>query len=516
MEAPIGASMSCLNKEHDMKDSYLLKISKVSKSFSGIKVLNAVDFNLRHGSIHALMGENGAGKSTLMKCLFGIYKEDEGRFFLDDVEVNFQDPKHALNYGISMVHQELNQVLQRNVSDNIWLGRYPKRYGLVDEKKMLIQTIELFDSLGIDVDPRDKMSSLSVSQRQMVEIAKAVSYHAKVIVLDEPTSSLTENEVDKLFQIMRSLKQKGVGIIYISHKMEEIFQIADEITVLRDGELIGTEDVSQITMDQIIKMMVGRPITQRFPSIPETVGDVKLEIKHLSTTYEPYVKDVSFDLHQGEILGIGGLVGARRTELVEAIFGARTRREGDIILDGKPIHIGHPGDAIKLGFALITEERRVTGIYPVSNIRFNTTIANITSYRNRLGLLSEPKMIEDTATQIKLMRIKTPTQLELIRALSGGNQQKVIIGRWLLTNPDILLMDEPTRGIDVGAKAEVYQLMVDLVKQGKSIIMVSSEMPELLSVTHRVAVMSNGRLAGILNSKDATQEDVFRLSAKYL
>jgi methyl-galactoside transport system ATP-binding protein len=377
-------------------------------------------------------------------------------------------------------------------------------------------TLKLFHSLNINIDQRKKMSDLSISQRQMVEIAKAVSYNAKVIVLDEPTSSLTENEVDKLFEIMITLKNQGVGIIYISHKMEEIFKISDEVTILRDGELVGTHQTSDLDMNKIIKMMVGRTLNQRFPELPECNGDVYLEVKHLTTEYAPKVQDVSLTLRKGEILGIGGLVGARRTELVEAIFGARTKATGEIILEGKSITINHPGDAIKYGFALITEERRVTGIYPTNNIRFNSTIANISSYKNKLGLLSEARMILDTDAQIRKMRVKTPNQLELIRALSGGNQQKVIIGRWLLTNPSVLLMDEPTRGIDVGAKFEIYQLMIKLINEGKSIIMVSSEMPELIGVSHRIAVMSNGKLAGIVNSSETTQEDIFRMSAKYL
>jgi methyl-galactoside transport system ATP-binding protein len=499
-----------------MEREYLLSIKNVSKSFSGVTVLNKVNLNVTKGSIHALMGENGAGKSTMMKCLFGIYKQDEGEFILDGKHVNFTDPKHALENGISMVHQELNQVLQRNVLDNIWLGRYPIKNFFVDEKEMLRRTEALFTSLGIDVDPTAEMSTLSVSQRQMVEIAKAVSYNAKIIVLDEPTSSLTENEVDKLFEIMRSLKEKGVGLIYISHKMEEIFEVTDEVTVLRDGNLIGCDFTKDLTMDQIIKMMVGRTLTQRFPELPETHGKVNLEVRNLTTLYKPKVENVSFDLHKGEILGIGGLVGSRRTELVEAIFGARTMESGELILNGERIVVKHPEDAIKHKFALITEERRRTGIYPVANIRFNTTIANVKKYKNKLGLLQERLLIEDTDDQIKNMRIKTPSQLELIRALSGGNQQKVIIGRWLLTDPDILIMDEPTRGIDVGAKFEIYQLMIKLIERGKSIIMVSSEMPELLGVTHRIAVMSNGKLAGIVNTGETSQEEIFRLSAKYL
>jgi methyl-galactoside transport system ATP-binding protein len=495
---------------------YLLSIKNLSKAFSGITVLDHVELNVRAGSIHALMGENGAGKSTLMKCLFGIYKEDEGEFYLEGKAFNFNDPKHALENGISMVHQELNQVLQRSVTDNIWLGRYPTKRGFIDENKMLKATLDLFHSLSIEVDPRKKMSELSVSQRQMVEIAKAVSYNAKIIVLDEPTSSLTENEVDKLFDIMRTLKSKGVGIIYISHKMEEIFAVTDEVTILRDGHMVGTGLTKDLDMDKIIKLMVGRTLNQRFPDVPDTVGKVKMEVRNLSTEHHPRVYDVSFDLHQGEILGIGGLVGARRTELVEAIFGARVKKSGSVVVDGKTIVIKSPQDAIRHGFALVTEERRVTGLYPLANIRFNTTIANIDHYKNRIGLLNEAKMAEDTDLQIRQMRVKTNSQVELIRSLSGGNQQKVIIGRWLLTNPNILLMDEPTRGIDVGAKFEIYQLMIDLVKTGKSIIMVSSEMPELIGVTHRIAVMSNGRLAGIVDSKTTNQEEIFKLSARYL
>ncbi len=498
------------------QQEYLLKIKGLTKSFSGVTVLNHVNLNVRAGSIHALMGENGAGKSTMMKCLFGIYTQDEGEFYLDNEQVNFTDPKHALENGISMVHQELNQVLQRNILDNIWLGRYPRKGLFVDESDMFEKTSKLFNDLGIDVDPRAQMEDLSVSQRQMVEIAKAVSYDAKIIVLDEPTSSLTENEVDKLFEIMRTLKKKGVGLIYISHKMEEIFEITDEVTVLRDGNLIGVDYTKNLDMNKIIKMMVGRTLTQRFPDLPETHGEVNLEIKNLTTLNTPQVKNVSFKLHKGEILGVGGLVGSRRTELVEAIFGARALETGELILDGKEIKIHSPKEAIKHKFALITEERRRTGIYPVADIRFNTIIANVKTYKSKLGLLSEPRMIEDTDKQIKAMRVKTPTQLELIRALSGGNQQKVIIGRWLLTEPDILLMDEPTRGIDVGAKFEIYQLMIDLINRGKSIIMVSSEMPELMGITHRIAVMSNGHLAGIVNTNETTQEEIFELSAKHL
>lgn len=501
-----------------MSMEYLLELEDITKSFSGVTVLNNVNLKVKEGTVHALMGENGAGKSTLMKCLFGIYKQDHGRFFLNGKEFNFTDPKHALENGVSMVHQELNQVLQRTVTDNIWLGRYPKTgFGLfVDEAKMLEDTRALFNRINVDIDPTVKLSTLSVSQRQMVEIAKAISYDAKVIVLDEPTSSLTENEVDKLFEIMRTLRKQGLGIIYISHKMEEIFAISDEVTVLRDGQYIGTKPTDELDMDKIINMMVGRDLENRFPHKDHNVGGPILEVRNLTTFYEPKVIDVSFTLNKGEILGISGLVGSRRTELVEAIFGARTLESGEILINEEVVNIRNTVDAIKHKLALITEERRETGIYPVSDIKFNTTIANVHAYKGFLGLLDNNKMFEDTDVQIQKMRIKTPHQQELIRNLSGGNQQKVIIGRWLLLNPDILLMDEPTRGIDVGAKYEIYQLMLDLVSQGKSIIMVSSEMPELLGITDRIAVMSNGHLAGIVNTKETTQSELFKLTTEYL
>jgi len=499
-----------------MNDKYLLQIKGLSKSFSGVKVLKSVEISVKPGTIHALMGENGAGKSTLMKCLFGIYKQDEGEFYLNGEKFNFTDPKHALEHGVSMVHQELNQVLQRTVIDNIWLGRYPTKGLFVDEKKMYEDTIELFKKIQIDIDPTKKLADLSVSQRQMVEIVKAISYDAKVIVLDEPTSSLTQAEVKKLFEIMLTLKKQGIGLIYISHKMEEIFEISDYVSILRDGDYIGTNPTSELTMDKIIQMMVGRDLKNRFPHKAHKIGETVLEVKNLTTTYEPKVLDVSFDLKKGEIFGLSGLVGSRRTELLEAIFGARKRESGELILNGKQIENSNTVQAIANGFALITEERRETGIYPVSDITFNATIANIKKYKGVTGLLNNKEMNEDTETQIKAMSIKLNSQKDLIRTLSGGNQQKVIIGRWILLNPDILLMDEPTRGIDVGAKYEIYQLMLDLVSQGKSIIMVSSEMPELIGITDRIGVMSNGRLAGIVDTKKATQEELFKMTTMYL
>ncbi|MBB6481458.1 sugar ABC transporter ATP-binding protein [Spirochaeta isovalerica] len=499
-----------------MHEEYLLSIKDVCKSFSGVKVLKNVCLNIKAGTVHSLMGENGAGKSTLMKCLFGIYKQDSGEFFLEGEAFNFTDPKHALEHGVSMVHQELNQVTKRTISDNIWLGRYPTKGPFVDEKKMYNDTMALFQRLNIHLDPRTRLDKLSVSQRQMVEIAKAVSYDAKVIVLDEPTSSLTAHEVEMLFDIMKVLKNEGVGIVYISHKMEEIFEVSDEVTVLRDGFYIGTEDIKNLTMEKIVNMMVGRELEDRFPPKENKPGDVHMTVKNLSTRYAPEIQDVNFELRRGEILGVAGLVGAGRTEMVEALFGARTLRTGEIFIDGKKIDNSSPHKAINNRFALLTEERRETGIYPVADITFNSTISNIKSYKNKAGFLIDRKMKDDTDEQIRAMRIKTPNRREKIRALSGGNQQKVIIGRWLLTDPDILLLDEPTRGIDVGAKYEIYQLIINLAKRGKSIIVVSSEMPELLGITNRIMVMSNGRVSGIVNTDETTQTEIFNLSAKYL
>lgn len=497
-------------------ENALLQIRGISKSFSGITVLNKVNLDVRAGTVHALMGENGAGKSTLMKCLFGIYTKDEGEMFLDGKQINFTDPKHALENGVSMVHQELNQVLQRSISDNIWLGRYPKKGLFIDEKKMRKGTLEIFDKINISLDPATPLHKLSVSQRQMVEIAKAISYDAKIIVLDEPTSSLTDKEVQLLFDIINLIKKQGVGIIYISHKMDEIFKISDDISILRDGNYIGTDSAKNMTQDKLVSMMVGRTLENWFPRKTNIPGDIYLSVKNVTTKYEPFVEDISFDVRKGEIFGIAGLVGAGRTELMDALFGARTLVRGTITVDGKQVENKSPHDAINNRFAYLTEERRVTGIYPMADIVFNSTIANITAYKNKIGFLQDKNMATDTEKAIASMRIKTPSKEEPIRSLSGGNQQKVIIGRWLLTDPDILLLDEPTRGIDVGAKYEIYQLIIKLAESGKAVIVVSSEMPELLGITNRIMVMSNGRNAGIVETAKTNQAEIFTLATKCL
>ena len=434
-----------------MKDRYLLEMKDISKAFPGVKALDNVSLRIRRGSVHALMGENGAGKSTLMKCLFGIYSCDRGEIFLDGNKINPKSPKEALELGIAMVHQELNQALKRNVSDNIWLGRYPTRFGFFTlEKEMHQKTRELFNELDIQIDPKTLMSSMSVSQRQMAEIAKAVSYDSKVIVLDEPTSSLNDREVDQLFRIIKKLRDRGCGIIYISHKMEEIMRISDEVTVMRDGKLIATEPKENLTTDKIIKLMVGRELTNRFPPKPAEIGEVVLDVKMLSARYAN-AKDLTFNARKGEIVGIAGLDGSGRTELLETLFGLLAKSGGKIVVGGTEVKNTTPKEAIKNGFALITEERRATGIFSILNITDNTVISNIKNYR-RGGFLSEKKMRRDTDWGISAMKIKTPSRAAKIRSLSGGNQQKVILARWLLTKPKFLLLDEPTRGIDVGAK----------------------------------------------------------------
>ncbi|CAM3206333.1 galactose/methyl galactoside ABC transporter ATP-binding protein MglA [Streptobacillus ratti] len=491
---------------------YVLEMNGISKEFPGVKALDNVNLRIRPNSVHALMGENGAGKSTLMKCLFGIYKKDEGEIKLEGKPINFINSKDALEHGVSMVHQELNQVLQRNVMDNIWLGRYPVKYGMVDEKKMYEDTLEIFKNLDININPKAKVSTLSVSQMQMLEIAKAVSYNSKVLILDEPTSSLTENEVHHLFRIIKKLQGSGIGIVYISHKMEEIKEICDEITILRDGQWVATESVKELTTDEIINLMVGRDLSNRFPVKTSKPEDTIMSIEGLTNKD---LRDVSFNLHKGEILGIAGLVGSKRTEVVETIFGLRGNYLGDIKIHDKLIKITSPKEATKNGLALVTEERRATGIFSMLDIRFNSIISNVKNY-TKFGLINNKKVEKDTKWVIDSMKVKTPSQFQSIGNLSGGNQQKVIIGRWLLTNPEILMMDEPTRGIDVGAKFEIYQLMIELAEKGKGIIMISSEMPELLGITDRIVVMSNGRVAGIVNTRETSQEEILKLTAMYL
>lgn len=499
-----------------MKQDILLQMNDMCKSFPGVKALDHVSLTVKRGTVHALMGENGAGKSTLMKCLFGIYSKDSGQIVLEGQEINFKNSKEALESGVAMVHQELNQALKRNVMDNIWLGRYPKIAGvMVNEKKIYHDTKKVFKELKIDVDPKKIMSEMPVSQRQMVEIAKAVSYNSKVIVFDEPTSSLTEEEVEHLFEIINMLRDKGCGIIYISHKMAEILRISDEVTIMRDGQYIATKPAANLTTEEIIKLMVGRELTNQFPEKTNKPSEVALEVESLTAQYSN-LQDISFQVRRGEILGLAGLDGSGRTETLEHIFGIATRKSGSIKLDGKQVLNRNSRESIKNGFALLTEERRATGIFSILSIKENTVISSLKKHKKAGVYLSDKSMREDTQWSIDAMHTKTPTQDTKIRSLSGGNQQKVILGRWLLTEPEVLLLDEPTRGIDVGAKYEIYQLIIELAQKGKIVIVVSSEMPELLGICDRILVMSNGRLAGEVEAKETTQEEIMTLAAKYV
>lgn len=500
----------------DRKDDIILSIRGMSKSFGRNRVLDHINLDVRRGSVMGLMGENGAGKSTMMKCLFGTYQKDEGDITLDGRAISFSGPKDALENGIAMVHQELNQCLERSVVDNLFLGRYPlTSAGVVDEGRMRKEAAELFRSLGMTVNLTQPMRNMSVSQRQMCEIAKAISYHSKLIVLDEPTSSLTEPEVRKLFKMMRKLRDQGISLIYISHKMDEIFEICDQVSVLRDGKLVATKDTKDTNLNDLIATMVGRSLDHRFPPVENVPGETVLSIQHLSTKYAPYLQDVSFEVRKGEIFGLYGLVGAGRTELLETIFGVRTRAAGRVYYKGRLMNFNSAKQAMDHGFAMITEERKANGLFLKGDLTFNTTIANLNHYKTGVAL-SDQKMVKATVKQIGIMRTKCMGPDDMITSLSGGNQQKVIFGKWLERNPNIFMMDEPTRGIDVGAKYEIYELIIKMAKEGKTIIVVSSEMPEILGITNRIGVMSNGYLSGIVNTKETNQEELLKLSARYL
>ena len=499
---------------------YKLELKGICKSFPGVKALDNVQLSVRPGTVHALMGENGAGKSTLMKCLFGIYKMDAGEIYLDGEKIDIKDPDDAMSKGIAMVHQELQPVLARSVGENLFLGRFPtKNYGplkVIDHKKMYEDTKMWLDEVGMDFDPKAQLGSLSIGQMQSVEIAKAVSHQAKVVIFDEPTSSLSDKEVDALFRIMNDLRDKGVAMIYISHKMDEIKRIADDITVMRDGGYVGTWPAAEMTTDQIIAKMVGRELTNVYPPKKNEIGDVILEVKDLCSIHEKSFQHISFKLRKGEILGFGGLVGAQRTELMEGIFGIRGVASGEIYIHGKKVNIKHPIDAMNAGIGLITEDRRGNGIFGCLSIKDNVGVSVYNKYLKAGFVLNHKEINKVVDESIEKLRIKTPSMKEHIANLSGGNQQKVIVSRWLANDPDVLIMDEPTRGIDVGAKHEIYEIMADLAKQGKAIIMISSEMAELLGMSDRVCVMCNGRLTGEITEKDEmTQANVMQFATRF-
>ena len=499
---------------------YKLELKGICKSFPGVKALDNVQLSVRPGTVHALMGENGAGKSTLMKCLFGIYKMDAGEIYLDGEKIDIKDPDDAMSKGIAMVHQELQPVLARSVGENLFLGRFPtKNYGplkVIDHKKMYEDTKMWLDEVGMDFDPKAQLGSLSIGQMQSVEIAKAVSHQAKVVIFDEPTSSLSDKEVDALFRIMNDLRSKGVAMIYISHKMDEIKRIADDITVMRDGGYVGTWPAAEMTTEQIIAKMVGRELTNVYPDKDNEIGDVVLEVKDLCSIHPKSFQHVSFKLRKGEILGFGGLVGAQRTELMEGIFGIRGVASGEVYMHGKKVNIKHPIDAMNAGIGLITEDRRGNGIFGCLSIKDNVGVSVYNKYLKAGFVLDHKKINTVVDDSIKKLRIKTPSMKEHIANLSGGNQQKVIVSRWLANDPDVMIMDEPTRGIDVGAKHEIYEIMNDLAKQGKAIIMISSEMAELLGMSDRVCVMCNGRLTGEITEKEEmSQANVMQFATQF-
>ena len=487
---------------------YVLELKNIYKSFPGVKVLEDVTLQVRPGEVHALMGENGAGKSTLMKILMGIYKADQGSIFLEGKETVIHGPKDAMSKGISMIHQELNTVLDMEVAENVFVGRELLKKGfeklkIVDIARMREETGRYFREMNIDIDPRAKMRTLSVAEMQLVEIVKAISLNSRIIVMDEPTSAITEKEATVLFAQIERLKKQGVAIIYISHKMDEIFRISDTITVLRDGQWIGTKPAKELDNDMLIKMMVGRELTDIYPKDPVEIGDVILEVKNLSRGKK--VQDASFSLRKGEVLGIAGLVGAGRSELVETIFGLYPKTGGQIFLHGKEVHIKNAADAIKNKMALITEDRKQTGLNLIVSVKENIASVSIGKLSNH-GIVNDKKINEVSEKYIKELKIKTPDGNAIVGNLSGGNQQKVVLAKWLLDEPDIIIFDEPTRGIDIGAKRDIYLLINNLAKEGKAVIVISSEMAEVMGICDRILVMAEGRINGEVQREEFSQE----------
>ena len=496
---------------------YRLEMRGVVKTFPGVKALDHAQLKLRPGSVHALMGENGAGKSTLMKCMFGIYRMDEGEVIYEGEPVHIRGPLDALHRGIAMVHQELQPIPERSIAENIYVGRYPTKLGglVVDHEKMYEDAAKVLKEVHLDFDPKAKLGSLSVSQMQLVEIAKAVSADCKVLILDEPTSSLTAAEVEALFTIVNELRSKGVSIVYISHKMDEILRISDEVTIMRDGQYIGTWNADQLTTDFIITKMVGRELSNLYPARSNVPGEVVFEVEDFTSINPKSFRKVSFNVRKGEILGVAGLVGAQRTELMEGLFGLRCHSSGKITYQGKELRINQPKDAIDAGVAMLTEDRRATGILGVLSVADNVSVASLKQYLIGGIMLDDKKIEELVQDNVAKLSIKTPSSKTQIQSLSGGNQQKVLISRWLARDPDVFILDEPTRGIDVGAKYEIYCIIADLAKKGKSVIMISSEMSELIGMSDRIMVMCDGRVTGFIDGKDANQENIMALATKF-
>jgi ABC-type sugar transport system ATPase subunit len=488
-------------------------MKQIIKSFNGVEVLHGIDFSLRAGTVHALMGENGAGKSTLMKVLAGVHKCDDGEIWLKGKKTEIQSPRHAQELGIAMIHQELSPVPEMTVAENIFLGREPRKGLFVDYKKMYTDTEKLLGEMKVRVSPRAKIGRLKVADQQLIEISKAISLNADIIVMDEPTSAITDQEVEILFKTIADLKKKGTGIIYISHKMDEIFRIADDITVLRDGTYVNSWEAKDIDNNTLIKNMVGRELNEIFPKIKVPAKNVVMEIRHF--TKENQFEDISFLVREGEILGIAGLIGAGRTELMNAIFGLEKPDSGEVFFEGKKVEIRRPSDAIRHGIAYVTEDRKNEGLVLEMGVGQNITIASMKTLSSGMFIKrqEEKKTIDD---QIRALRIKVHSPRQLVGKLSGGNQQKVVLAKWMMKNPKLLILDEPTRGIDIGAKSEIYKLMGEFVEKGNSIIMISSEMPEAMGMSDRILVLSNGRLSGELSREEFAQEDIMKMAVSYI
>ncbi|WP_299986746.1 sugar ABC transporter ATP-binding protein [uncultured Ruegeria sp.] len=495
--------------------SKLVDMTGIDKFFPGVHALKSVQFDLDPGEVHALMGENGAGKSTLMKILSGIYQRDGGTLLIEGQEVSPKSPREAQDLGIGIIHQELSLMNDLTVAQNIFIGREPRKsFGRLDESTLNAQTAEIFASMNLNLDPKALVGSLTIAKQQMVEIAKALSFRSKVLIMDEPTAALNDAEIAELFVIIRRLKAEGVGIVYISHKMDELKQISDRVTVMRDGEYVGTVVAAETPISQIIAMMVGREVKEEPLDVPD-LGDAEMSLQVSGLSRGKEIQDVSFSVQKGEILGLAGLMGAGRTEVARAIFGADPKDSGEIRVHGRVISIKSPTDAVKAGIGYLSEDRKHFGLATGMNVRDNIALASMDLFTGSGGVLNDGKISNSAKTYIKQLGIRTPSDVQEVRLLSGGNQQKVVIAKWLLRDCDILIFDEPTRGIDVGAKSEIYKLLEELAGQGKTVIVISSELPEIMRLSHRIAVMCEGRLTGILpGGKDTTQEDIMHLATQ--
>ena len=488
----------------------LLRMSNITMRFPGVLALDSAQLEVKAGEVHALLGENGAGKSTLIKVLGGIYKPETGQIKIVGNEVDIANIHDARRNGISIIHQELMTIPEMTIADNIFLGRLTKRKGFLNDKVMMKKAQQLLDEAGLNLNASTKLGSLSIANQQMVEILRAISFGARIIVMDEPTSSLTDKEVEVLFQAIRKLKTTGIGIIYISHRMSELYEISDRITVMRDGKYVGTVDTADSDRSQLISMMVGRELSNFYTKTPYIANGKILEVEHLSDGKT--VNDVSFTVCKGEILGFAGLIGAGRSETMKCLFGLSKRKAGRVVLDGREITIKNPKSAMQQGIGFVPENRKAEGMFPQRDVSFNTSIEMLPFFIKGIQV-NRKKELEIVERYTTKMRVKTPSLSQLISKLSGGNQQKVIISRWLATNPKVLILDEPTRGIDVGAKSEIYAIINELAREGMSIVFISSELPELINMCDRIAVMNQGRIAGILDG-NFTQEAIMRLATK--